>query len=113
MSHRISTIYTLNENCGIWILATILRRNLNTTHWSGSDYDVGKVTAVGDTVVDYRKENYKTDFEIWNKNYKIQSERENIEMSRPTLAFNRDGAKSTDPKTPATEFSALKEKSRK
>ena len=92
----------MNENCGIWILATILRRNLNTTHWSGSDYDVGKVTAVGDTVVDYRKENYKTDFEIWNKNSKLQNERKNIKTSRPTLYLIPVGAKISDAKITAT-----------
>ena len=54
--------------------------------------------AVGYIVADYRKENYKTDFEIWNKNYKIQSERENIEMSRPTLDSIRVGARTSDAK---------------
>ena len=79
VSHEIPTIDTLYESCGIWIPAKIMIRTPNITHWSASKYAVGQGTAVGDTVADYRKENYKTDFEIWNKNSKLQSERENIE----------------------------------
>ena len=33
----------------------------------------------------YIGENYKTDFEIAHTNSKLQSERENIELSRPPL----------------------------
>ena len=59
-------------------------------------------------MVDYRKENYKTDFEIWNKNSKLQSEYGNIETSRLPLGSIPVGAKTTDAKTPVTEYSARK-----
>ena len=64
-------------------------------------------------MVDYRKENYKTDFESWNINYKLQIELENIETSQPTLHLYPVGAKTSVTKTPATDSSARKEKSRK
>ena len=36
-------------------------------------------------MADYRKENFKTDFQIWNKDSKLQSEHKNIEISQPPL----------------------------
>ena len=44
----------------------------------------------------YKKEKYKTDFEIRNKNPKFQSKRENIEMSQPPLDSILVGAKILD-----------------
>ena len=61
-------------------------------------------------MTDYIKENYKTDFEIWNENSKLQSARKNIETSRPHLDLIHVGAKTSDAKTTATESSARKEK---
>ena len=61
----------------------------------------------------YGKENYKTDFGIWNEDSKLQSERENIEMSQPPSDSIPVGAKTPDAKTPATDSSARKEKSQK
>ena len=58
---------------------------------------------------DYRKENNKTDFEIWNKNSKLQSERENIGMSWPPLVLIPVGAKTSDAKKPATDYPERKE----
>ena len=83
----------------------------NITHGSASENDVGQVTVVEESVSDYIKENYKTDFEIWNKISKLQSERENIETSLPPLDLIPAGKKMSDAKTPATESSAGKEKS--
>ena len=53
---------------------------------------------------DYRKENNKTDFEIWNENSKLQSKRKNIEMSWPPLVLIPVGAKTSDAKKPATDY---------
>ena len=61
-------------------------------------------------MADYRKENYKTDFEIWMENSKLQSKHKNIETSRPPLDLIPVGAKMSDAKTPATDSSAGKEK---
>ena len=55
-----------------------------------------------------RKESYKTDFEIWDKDSKLQSKRENIEMSRPPLDSIPVRAKKSDAKTPETDSSARK-----
>ena len=77
-SHGFPNIDTLDENSGIWIPATRIRTTPNITHGSASEHAVGKGKAVGDAVRDYREENYKTDFEIWNKNPKLQSEHKNI-----------------------------------
>ena len=103
VSHGITIIGTLDKNCGIWSPTTIIRRTTNTTHPSSSDNDVGQVTEVGDATELYIKENYKTDFEIWNENSKLQVERENIEMSRPPLDLIPVGTKSSDAKTPETD----------
>ena len=51
--------------------------------------------------------------EFGTKNSKIQSERENINTSRPPLDSIPIGAKTPDAKTPATDSSACKEKIRK
>ena len=64
-------------------------------------------------MVDYKKENYKTYFEIWNENSKLHSERENNETSQPTLDSILVGANISDVKTPATKSSARKEKERR
>ena len=113
VSHRLLTIYTLDENCGIWIPTTIIRRTPNIIHRRASAHYVGQVTVVGDAVEYYIKENYKTDFEIWNKSSKLQSERKNIEMSQPPLDSIPVGAKNPDKKTPATDSSARKYKRKK
>ena len=81
VSHGIPTIETLDENAGIWIPATRIIRIPNITHVSPSRHDLGKGDEVGYSVEECIKENYKTDFEIWNKNSKLQSKRENIETS--------------------------------
>ena len=59
------------------------------------------------------KKNYKTDFETWMENSTLQFERKNIERSRPPLDLTPVCEKASDAKTPATYFSASKEKSRK
>ena len=61
-------------------------------------------------MADYIKENYKTDFEIGNKNSKLQSERKNIEMSQPTLDSISVGEKKSDTKTPEIQSSSRKGK---
>ena len=60
-------------------------RTPNIIHGSASENIVGQITAVGDSVGDYREENYKTYFEIWNEDYKLQSKHKNIETSLLTL----------------------------
>ena len=77
--HGLPTIEKLDENTGICGPATRIRRSPNITHESTYVNAVGKGKAVGDKVGYHREENYKTDFEIWNENSKLQSERENIE----------------------------------
>ena len=60
VSHGIQTIDTLNENDGILIPATsIIRRTPNTTHGKASEHGLGQVTLVGESVGDYKEENYK------------------------------------------------------
>ena len=84
-SHVIPIINTLDKNCGIFIPTTRFRGTPNITHWSIYEDALVQLTVVGDTVADYRKENYKFDFEVWDKNYKPQSECKNIEMSQAPL----------------------------
>ena len=79
--HGIPTIDTLDKNCGIWIPATRIRRTPNITHRSAYNHALGKETAVGYIVSYSREKNYKTDFETWNKDSKLQSQRKNIEMT--------------------------------
>ena len=62
VSHGIPTIDTLDKNYKIWRPATRIRRKPCITHWSSTEHDVGKGTAVGDAVADYKKANYKTGF---------------------------------------------------
>ena len=76
----------------------------NITHWSTYENAVGQRKVVGDTVEGFRKENCKTDFKIWSKNSKLQSERENIEMVLPPLDSIHVGVKTSDTKTPETEY---------
>ena len=64
-------------------------------------------------MAEYRNKIYITDFEIWNKNYELQSKRKNIEMSQQPLDSISFGAKISDAKTPATYSSERKEKARK
>ena len=58
----------------------------------------------------YSEEKYKTDFEVWMENSKLQFERENIESVQPPLDSTPVGAKKSDSKTAAIEYSELKEK---
>ena len=84
VNNGISAIAAPNKSAGIWIPSTIIRSLPYVTHWSAADHGVGKGAAVGDAVEkksDYRKENYKTDFEIWIENSKLQFRRKNIERS--------------------------------
>ena len=74
VSHGIPNIDTLDKNCRIWSPATRIIRAPNITHQSASTYAVGQGTSVGDADADNIKGNYKTDFGIWNKNYKLQNE---------------------------------------
>ena len=63
VSHGIPTIYTRNENSGIWIPSTSdIRRNPDTTHWSAIGHVVGQVTVFVESVGDYIEENYKKYF---------------------------------------------------
>ena len=78
VTRGLPTIDILDENAGIWIPATIIRRTPNITHGSASEHAVGEWTVVVDAVEDYIEESYKTDFEIWDKNSKLQSEHKNI-----------------------------------
>ena len=78
----------------------------DVTHWSTADNDTGQGAAVADAVgdkSDYSEENYKTGFEIWMENSKLQFERENNERSLPPLDLTPAGAKKLDEKTPATD----------
>ena len=81
MIHGLPTIDTLDEKFGIWSPATIITRTPNITHGSSSENYVGQGIEVGYAVGDYREENNKIYFEIWNKNSKLQSKPKNIEMS--------------------------------
>ena len=69
-------------------------------------------------MTDYRKDNYKTGFEIWRENTKLQIERKSIENIGPHLESTpvikkmsykkkpaTDAAKTSDVKTPATDSS--------
>ena len=108
ISHGISTIDTLNENDGIWIPATsAIRRTPDITHWSAIGHVVGQGTVFVESVGDYIEENYKNYFEIARGNSKLQSERNNIETSRPPLDSNSAGAKTSDAKTPATDSNII------
>ena len=80
VSHGIPTIDTLNENAWIWSPATsAIRRTQDTNYGSAYSNVVGQGTALGEAVGDYREENYKTGFEIWHKNSKLQRKRTDIE----------------------------------
>ena len=58
--HGIPTIDTLNENVGTWISTTsVIKRTPNTTHGSTSENVVGKGSAVGSAVIDYREKTMK------------------------------------------------------
>ena len=111
--HGIPNIESLDDNCRIWILSTKIWMTPNITYWSASDHAVQKVTAAGDSVADYRKENYKNDFEIWNKSSILQSECKNIYYSPPNLDSIPVGAKNLDAKSTATDSSARKERGQK
>ena len=74
-SHGITTIDNLDGNSGIWIPNTRIRRTR-----SASGNSIGKGIEVGDAVGDYREEDHKNDFKVWNKDSKLQSEQENIKM---------------------------------
>ena len=81
VSHGLLTTDPLKTNSRLWILDTNAIINTpNNIHGSASEHVVGQGTAVGAAVVDYREENYKTDFDIAHENSKFQSECENIEL---------------------------------
>ena len=111
MRNGLPIIYTLDENSGIWSPSAIIIRTLDITHRSASEHAVGKATAVGNVVVYYREENYKTDFKIWNENSKLQNEHKNSETSRSPLDSTPVGTKMS--KTPATYSSSHKVKAQK
>ena len=46
----------------------------------------------------YSEETYKTDFEIWNKDSKLQFKHEYLEIIQPTLDLIPIGAKTLDKK---------------
>ena len=98
MIHRIPAIDTLDENCGIIIPDARIRKRPNINHRSASENAV-EGALIRYAVADYRKENYKTDFEIWNENSKLQSEHKNIEMSQPPLDLIPVGTKTPEVKT--------------
>ena len=67
VNHDLSAVDALDESAGNWILATIIIRSPDITHWSAADKNLGQGVAVEVAVVDksdYSEENYKTDFEI-------------------------------------------------
>ena len=74
VSHGIPTVDTLDINCGIWIPATRIRIMFGITHHGVCEHVVRQVAEVGDAVTDYRKVNYKTDYEIWNENSKLHNQ---------------------------------------
>ena len=81
LDHGLYTVNSLNKGAGICSPATITIRSWDVPHWSAADHAIVKSAAVGDAVVaklDYREENYKTNFKIWMENTKLQFERENI-----------------------------------
>ena len=88
VNHELSIVNALNKSAGIWSPVTRFRRSPDVTHWRASDHTVGQEVAVGDAVgekSDYCEEKYKTDFEIWMENSKLQFGCKNIEWSRPPL----------------------------
>ena len=81
ISHGLPNIGTINKNARIWIPPTIATRmKPNTTHESASVHAVGQGTLVGEAMG-----NYKIDYEIVRKKYKLQSERKNVERGQPRL----------------------------
>ena len=57
--HGLPNIYTLDENCGIWILATRIRRRPNITHRSPSEHNVGEGTKFGEAFAYYIRKNIR------------------------------------------------------
>ena len=63
VSHGLPNIYAFNENAGVCSLTTsAIRRMQNTTHGSVFEHLVVQGKVVGESVGDYREENYRTDF---------------------------------------------------
>ena len=88
VNHGLSAVNALNKVAGNWIPATRIRSLPCVIHWSAVDHAVGQSVSVGDAVgekSDYCEEKYKTDFEIWMENSKLQFGCKNIEWSRPPL----------------------------
>ena len=84
VNHGISAVDTSYKSARIWSPATITTMSPDITHWRAAKHYVGYGSEVGDVVYDksdYSEENYKTDFEIWIENFKLQFERKNIERS--------------------------------
>ena len=82
MNHGLSAVDELNKISGIWIPDTRIIRSRDITHWSGTDHAVGQGVLVVEAVddkSDYSEENYKTDFEIWMENSKLQFKHKNVE----------------------------------
>ena len=116
VTHGFYTVDALNKGTGIWSHATRVRITSDASHLSAADHSVGKNTTVGNSVGAksyYSEANYKTDFEIWRENHKLQFERKNIQRSQPPLESTPVGVKTPDPKIPAKEYSDRKEKAQK
>ena len=84
VNHGISTVESLNKSVGVWSPVTIIKSSPNITHLIVVDNSIGQKASAGEVVgekSDHIKENYKTDFEIWIENSKLQFRRKNIERS--------------------------------
>ena len=84
VNHGLSANNTLDKSACIWISDTRIRRSTDIIHWRAAYHAVGKRQVVGYAVGDksyYSEEKYKTGFEIWMKNFKLQFEDKDIERS--------------------------------
>ena len=84
VNHGISTVESLNKSVGVWSPVTIIKSSPNITHLIVVYNSIGQKASAGEVVgekSDHIKENYKTDFEIWIENSKLQFRRKNIERS--------------------------------
>ena len=113
LNHWLFAVDALNKGAGVWIPATRIIGSPDINHWITADHAVGQISAVGDAVgkkSDYSEENYKTDFEIWMENYKLQFDRENVERSRLLLESSPVGANISDAKKQHWDIQHINEK---
>ena len=87
----------MNEYYRIWSSPTSATiRTPNNTNGSSSGHVLGQETVVEEALGNYIEKKNKTDSEIACNNSKLQSNRENIEMSLSTLDSTPVRAKMSD-----------------